>query len=78
MFYNNDDKLKLNRQEIGLCAAAGFIFLMVLFRTLNNTRNSFVIKVTGISVFGFALGILNGVLLNWIEFGKKEKETTIR
>jgi ribose/xylose/arabinose/galactoside ABC-type transport system permease subunit len=62
-------EIGLNRQWIGFDAVLAAIFLIVCIKVRLNSKSPFLTAVSASLGTGYALGIMNGVLANWIQLG---------
>ena len=68
--------VELNRQSIGLNAVTCFLFMIVFFKTLSNSRMPLLLVVSSLTAFGYFISTFTGSMYNWVDHGMEIKNIT--
>jgi len=73
---NVQHSVKLNRQGVGLSAVSCFLYLIVFFKTLSNSRMPLLLVVSSLMAFGYFISIFTFQLYTWVDHGEQIKNIT--
>ena len=68
--------VELNRQGIGLNAVNCFLFMIVFFKTLSNSRMPLLLVVSSLMALGYFISTFTCAMYNWVDHGQLIKNIT--